>query len=71
MVQLSSAVFDLLSAENKMTREMMMLATETLKDLLGIHQEDIEEEPEGEPLGGRAPCYTICHHVNLPQLQTL
>ena len=40
----------IVKAENEMTRWMMM-ATESLKDLLGIHQEDIEEKPEEEPLG--------------------
>ena len=38
--------FIYMNAENEMN-----LATETLKDLLGIHREDIEEKPEEEPLG--------------------
>ena len=40
----------IVKAENEMTR-WMMVATESLKDLLGIHRDDIEEEPEKEPLG--------------------
>ena len=38
------------TTDNEMTKEMMF-ATKTLKDLLGINHEDIEEEPVKEHLG--------------------